>query len=281
MKWQSSHITVFLGVVLVSTFVTGVLVGYFSPTHGNSEVLAASSGAVSNTPPRNGFSRQTVKTSEGITSLVDLVAGDLSSTRVVVDTASTGTCITNCPVLSLGDYVKRSGAYAGINGSYFCPTSYPTCAGKTNSFDTLLMNKNKTYFNSDNNIYSTVPAVIFMNGSVRFVERSSDWGRDTGVDGVIANQPLLVYNHQVRFGGDGDPKKGGKGSRSFVGNIGNTVYIGVARNVTVAEAARVLAALGFDNAINLDSGGSTALWFGGYKIGPGRAIPNAILFQRK
>lgn len=258
------------------------MAGYFSANNNTQEVLAASSGLVSNTPPKNGFSRQTVKTSEGITSLVDLVAGDLSSTRVVVDTASTGTCGNNCPVLSLAEYARRSGGYAGINGSYFCPTSYGSCAGKTNSFDTLLMNKNKTYFNSENNVYSTVPAVIFMNGSVRFVERSLDWGRDTGVDGVIANQPLLVFNRQVRFGGDGDPKKGSRGSRSFVGNIGNTVYIGVARNVTVAEAARVLYALGFDNALNLDSGGSTALWFsGGYKVGPGRAIPNAIIFQRK
>jgi hypothetical protein len=52
--------------------------------------------------------------------------------------------------------------YAGINGVFFCPSTYPSCAGKTNSFDTLLMNKNKTYFNGTNNIYSTVPAVLFV-----------------------------------------------------------------------------------------------------------------------
>ena len=40
-------------------------------------------------------------------------------------------------------------------------------------------------------------------------------------------------------------------------------------------------ALGMDNALNLDSGGSTALWSGGYKAGPGRNIPNAVLFVRK
>lgn len=233
-----------------------------------------------NAPPGSGYRRQAVKTEIG-TYAIDIVAGDLASTRVIVDTASDSDCRDNCPVIALGDYVTRNSAYAGINGSYFCPASYPSCAGKTNSFDTLLMNKNKTYFNADNNLYSTVPAVIFQGNTVRFVSRSLDWGRDTSIDSMIANQPLLLLNGQNLFGGDGDPKKGSKGTRSFVGSKGNTVYIGVVHNVTVAEMAIVLKTLGLDNALNLDSGGSTALWYSGYKAGPGRAIPNAILFLRR
>lgn len=143
------------------------------------------------------------------------------------------------------------------------------------------MNKNKTYFNSDNNVYSTVPAVIFLPGSVRFVGASQDWGRDTGIDSMIANQPLLVSGGNNVFAGDADPKKGSKAGRSFVANKGNTVYIGVVHNASVAEAAKVLSTMGMENALNLDSGGSTALWSGGYKVGPGRAIPNAILFVNK
>lgn len=231
-------------------------------------------------PPGSGYRRQRVDLDIG-SYLVDIVSADLGSTRVIVDTASDGDCRDNCPVLSLGDYVGRSGAYAGINGSYFCPASYPSCVGKTNSFDTLVMNKNKKYINSDNNVYSTVPAAIFQGGSVRFVGQSLEWGRDTGVDGVIANQPLLVSGGKVVFGGSGDPKQGSKGSRSFVGSAGNTAYIGVVHNATVAEVARVLAAMGVQGALNLDSGGSTALWSGGYKVGPGRNIPNAVLFVRK
>ncbi|KKS23357.1 MAG: hypothetical protein UU81_C0031G0001, partial [Microgenomates group bacterium GW2011_GWC1_41_8] len=122
---------------------------------------------VNNAPPGSGYSRQQVATEIG-NYMVSLVAADLSSTRVIVDTASEGTCGNDCPVLSLGDYVSRNGAFAGINGSYFCPAEYPSCAGKTNSFDTLLMNKNKVYFNGDNNVYSTVPVVIFGNGWIRF-----------------------------------------------------------------------------------------------------------------
>jgi hypothetical protein len=235
----------------------------------------------SDTPmPGNGFAVQTVQSGVG-TFTVNVIAADLNSTKVVVDTANDSDCADNCPVMSLSDFVSRSGAYAGINGSYFCPASYPTCAGKTNSFDTLVMNKNKTYFNSDNNIYSTVPLVVFSPGSVRFVGASSGWGRDTSVDGVIANQPMLVSGGNVVFGGDGDPKKGSKGPRSFVSSKENRVYIGVVNGATVAEAAHVLKAMGMENALNLDSGGSTALWYEGYKIGPGRNIPNAILFVRK
>lgn len=244
------------------------------------EVKLPANVPVKDTPPTSGYSRQRVNAGIG-EYLVDIVSADLGSTRVIVDTASDSDCRDNCPVLSLGDYVGRNGAFAGINGSYFCPASYPSCAGKTNSFDTLVMNKNKTYFNSDNNVYSTVPVAVFGSGWARFMGRSLDWGRDTGVDGVIANQPLLLSGGNIAFGGDGDPKKGSKGARSFIGNKGSTVYIGVTHNATVAENAHVLKALGLENALNLDSGGSTALWAGGYKAGPGRNIPNAILFVRR
>ncbi len=233
-----------------------------------------------NTPPGAGYSRQQVATDAG-TFMVSVVAADLASTKVIVDTASDADCGNNCPVLPLATYASRSGAFAGVNGSYFCPASYPSCAGKTNTFDLLVMNKNKYYFNSANNVYSTNPAVIFGGGYVRFVSSASQWGRDTGVDGVLSNYPLLVEGGNIKFGGDDDPKKGSKGNRSFVANKGSTVYIGVAHNVTVAESARVMKAMGMENALNLDSGGSTALWSGGYKVGPGRDLPNVILFVKK
>lgn len=234
----------------------------------------------SNNPPSSGYSRQLVKTDVG-DFLVDIVAADLSSTRVIVDTASDSDCKKDCPALPLADYISRNRGYAGINGSYFCPADYPSCADKKNSFDTLLMNKNKVYFNSENNVYSQVPAVIFLGNSVRFVRQSLEWGRDTSVDGVLAMQPLLVFEKNIVFGGDNEIKHGVKGNRSFVANRGSTVYIGVVFNANLAESAKVLKALDLDNALNLDNGGSTALWYGGYKVGPGRNIPNAIVFVKK
>ena len=235
---------------------------------------------VNNTPPGAGYARQKVTTDTG-DFIVSIVSADLGSTRVIVDTASDSTCTNDCPVLPLATYVSRSGAFAGVNGSYFCPASYPSCAGKTNSFDLLVMNSKKTYFNSDNNVYSNNPGVVFGNGYVRFLGAVSEWGRDTGIDGMLSNYPLLVRGGNIVFGGDDDPKKGSKGNRSFVATKGSTVYIGVVHSATVAEAARVLAAMGMGDALNLDDGGSTALWSGGYKVGPGRDLPNVILFVKK
>src|SRR6185437_9948146 len=119
----------------------------------------------------------TVTTDTG-TFVVSMIAADLNSTRVIVDTASDGDCSNNCPTLPLATYAQRSGAFAAINGTFFCPVDYPSCAGKTGSFDTLLMNKNKVYFNSANNVYSNVPLVYFTGNTMGVRTASSQWGRD-------------------------------------------------------------------------------------------------------
>lgn len=235
----------------------------------------------SNETPVSGYSRQGVEV-DGETFVIDILAASLDSTKVIVETASESDCVNNCPVSTLADFVSRGGGFAGINGPYFCPAEYPSCSGKTNSFDTLLMNKNKYYFNSSNNVYSSVPALIFGGNSARLVEKSSDWGRDTGVDSVIASQPLLLSGGEIRYGDDNDAKRTQKGSRSFIAYKGNLVYIGVVRNATVAEVAKVLKTLGIEGALNLDSGGSTAFWVNGkYVAGPGRQTPFGIVLVKK
>ncbi len=233
-----------------------------------------------NTPPGSGYARQKVHIDAG-DFLVDSIAADLSSAKVIVDTASDSTCANNCPVFPLATFVARSGAFAGINGVYFCPESYPTCVGKTNSFDQLVMNKNKVYFNSDNNVYSQNPVAIFGSGTnVRYLGHAQDWGRDTGVDSVISNHPPLLLGGQV-LATTTDPKLTSRGYRGFLSHIGSKAFMGFVHNASTAEAAQVLKAMGMEDALNLDSGGSTALWFGGYKLGPGRNLPMGILFVRK
>jgi hypothetical protein len=234
---------------------------------------------VNNSAPGSGYRKQKVQIDAG-EFVVDIIAADLNSTRVIVDTASDSTCTNDCPVLPLATYAARSGAFAGINGTYFCPETYPDCQSKKNSFDMLVMNKNKVYFNSDNNVYSTVPIAIFSGNSARYLHKTQDWGRDTGVDAVIANHPALLINGEV-LASSGDPKLTSRGYRGFLGNNGSMVYMGFVRNASLNESAKVLKALGMNSALNLDSGGSTALWNGGYKLGPGRNIPNAVLFVRK
>lgn len=248
------------------------------PTTAASSTPTQAPAAVSNTPPGSGYSLQNVS-ADGQTYKVAIIAADLNSTKVIVDTASESDCARDCPVLSLADYATRNGAWAGINGSYFCPPDYASCSEKKNSFDTLLMNKNKHYFNSDNNVYSTIPAVIFSPGSARFVGQSLEWGRDTGVDAVLANYPLLISGGNINFTeAPNEPKFGGAAVRTFIATRGNMVYIGIVYGASIGQSAKVLKALGMDAALNLDQGGSTALWHGGYKAGPGRSMPNAILF---
>lgn len=239
------------------------------------------SATKSNAPPGSGYSYQAVSTDAG-TFNVAIIAADLNTTRVIIDTASDKDCSNDCPVLPLGNYAGRSGAFAGINGSFFCPAEYPSCAGKTNSFDTLLMNKNKYYFNSENNKYSTVPLAYFSGSSMGVRNQTLNWGRDTGVDGVIANRPLYIEGGNNVFGGTSEDKLNSKGARTFVAHKGSTIYIGVIYNAASSDAAKVLKALGMDDALGLDQGGSTALWYNGsYLAGPGRNIPNALLFVRK
>lgn len=52
----------------------------------------------SNTPPGAGYSRQTVQSDAG-SFVVSMVAADMGSTKVIVDTASDSDCANNCPVL--------------------------------------------------------------------------------------------------------------------------------------------------------------------------------------
>lgn len=251
-------------------------------TSKSTNTSVASNVKTSNDLPGGGLSIQQVKTDSG-TYKVAIIAADLKSTKVIIDTASESDCGSGCPVLGLADYANRNSAIAAINGNFFCPQDYPSCAGKKNSFDTLVMNKNKHYFNSNNNVYSTVPAMIFSNGSYRIVGRSLEWGRDTGVDGVIANYPQLLASGNISYSENpNEPKFGARGARNFVGGKDSTVYIGTIFNATMGEAAQVLKAMGMNDALNLDEGGSTALWYNGkYLVGPGRNIPNAVLFVKR
>ena len=72
-----------------------------------------------------------------------------------------------------------------------------------------------------------------------------------------------------------------RGTRGAIGVDGTYVYLAIIYPATVPEAAAVLQALGVRDALNLDGGGSAALWIdGGYVVGPGRQLPNAIVLTR-
>ena len=241
-------------------------------------VTAPKNVATSNTLPASGFSRQKVSTSRGDFVVALEVA---SGAKIVVDTASDSDCNDNCPVLPLSDYVARNGGFAGINGAYFCPPDYASCQGKTNSFDTLAVNgRTHSILNRANNVYSVVPLVTMYGTSLTFYDRTVDWGIQTNGTGALANHPRLLRDGNIAFDENSlEPYiRDGRGPKGFIGLKDGAVVIGHVFGATVPEQAEVLKTLGLQQAMNLDGGGSSALWVdGGYKVGPGRQLPSAIV----
>jgi hypothetical protein len=84
-------------------------------------------------PPGSGLSTINVATEKG-NFTATVLSLDLSSTKIITDTANDGDCGNGCPVMSLQAYVTKNGGFAGVNGTYFCPITYSDCSSKANSF---------------------------------------------------------------------------------------------------------------------------------------------------
>lgn len=80
-------------------------------------------------PPSSGYSRITVATEKG-NFIASVISIDLNGARMITDTTSDNDCGNDCPLLPLGDFVSRNGGFAGVNGTYFCPATYPECESK-------------------------------------------------------------------------------------------------------------------------------------------------------
>lgn len=234
--------------------------------------------------PGEGNTRTRVVTDSG-TFTLSCIGAAKGSVRVVTDSGNDSDCANDCTVLSLADYAARNGAFASMNGMYFCPADYAACSDKKNSFDTLFFNsRSRIYLNSDNNIYSTLPwLAIEGSGNPLFYRHTSEWGRDMGIQAGTSGNPLLIKDGANVVGEVGldDKQRNVKGNRGAFVQDRNLIYLCTVSGATVPDSAAVYQALGTDNAINIDGGGSTALWLNGsYIYGPGRNIPTAILFVR-
>ena len=130
--------------------------------------------------------------------------------------------------------------------------------------------------NRANNVYSTVPLVAAYGSSLSFYDQTVQWGADASGGGGLANYPRLLRDGNVATEQDN-----GKGTRGFIGTKDGAIVIGHIFSASFADAALTLKTLGLQNALNLDGGGSSALWAdGGYKVGPGRSLPNAVVLVR-
>lgn len=236
-------------------------------------------------PTNIGYSLVSVTTADG-TFAVHLIKERLADVTVKTVTAAAEECRRDCPVKPLEDYVRASGAFAAMNGTYLCPPDYAECAAKVNSFDYAV-------FNSDVRRWINLPALVTQNGVVTFARgvptfyrRSHVYARDRLTLGPITAgltmYPLLLAGGEVLdSSGEQNAVQKQRSMKGSIGSDGTHIFLALVANVTVTESAYVLQALGVQDALNLDGGGTSALWFDGrYRVGPGRLLPNAVVLTR-
>ncbi|MCA9392270.1 phosphodiester glycosidase family protein [candidate division WWE3 bacterium] len=232
--------------------------------------------------PAVGYSYQSVSTSKG-TFGVYLVKLSRSQYTMKTITANTNDCTNNCPAKTLADYVSSNNAYAGINGSYFCPPDYASCSGKTYSFDSAMYNSNLgKWINASHLTWNGLGMVTANGATLKYYQPSTSYDNSSVTAGIV-NFPSLLHGGTI-VGDTGNLaayQTQVKGTRGFIGSNDTDFFFGHVSGATVLDVAYVLKALGATNALNLDGGGSSALYVGGsYKVGPGRLLPNAVVFVR-
>lgn len=235
-------------------------------------------------PPGTGISTINVATRLG-NFTATVMSFDLSNTKVIADSANDSDCTSNCPVANLQSYVTKDGGFAGVNGTYFCPAepAYSYC-GANNSFDFTFYNSRLGKWINQGNLGYSGRGIFYVDGGgPHYLQNAASFSG--GLNAGLTMNPGLVDGGNVQIddnqSGLSDKQKA-VGLKEGIGVRGNTVMVVVALNVNMQQFAYVFKSLGATGAMNLDEGGSTALFYGGhYVYGPGRNIPNAIIFASK
>jgi len=207
---------------------------------------------------------------------------DIGSTTIVTDSANDDDCSNNCPVKPLAQYISENGGRAGINGTYFCPPDYASCGGKVNTYDfPVWNNRKKKWMRADTLFWNGRGMMVFRSGSVQFFPCAACVGAPSDITGGIVNYPSLIAggNTVLDEGSLTDNLRVTKGTRSGIGFGSGKIFLVVARSANMGDMVNIFKALGATDALNLDGGGSSALFNGGYKAGPGRNLPNAVIVK--
>lgn len=274
-------------IFFISLFFTVVIfIAYFfynSPaTFLSANVLGSNSGgqSITTTAP-DGYSYLKIKTNSG-SFWAHVYKANLSKITVKTVAANKETCKNNCPTKALKQYAQENNAVAAMNGSYFCPPDYANCKGKTNSYDFAFYNSNKkTWINKGSLSWNKTAMVLFKGSSVQFCMDTTKCSK-SGVTAALSNYPALVQDSRIVVDkGDVQPYQKNKGTKGIIGTDGKYIYLVLVQNVTIYEEANVARALGMTSALNIDGGGSSAMYVNGaYKAGPGRMLPNAIVIVK-
>jgi hypothetical protein len=227
---------------------------------------------------------------------VDVVTMQKDRYAMITDVAEPSDCATGCAAKSLATYATEDGATIGIHGTYFCPPDYADCAAKTYSFLWPVFDTATDHMLNAGSLPVHEGPIIAQasDGRYFFYHRTKDFGNSvaefeakTGANltAALSNYPSLIENGTVVVESESrldDGMKTVRGTRGAIGYDDRSVYLVVARSATVVDLAYVMKAIGAKYALNLDGGGSAALLYdNAYKIGPGRLLPNAILFKKR
>lgn len=239
--------------------------------------------------------KKTVKTSQGDFA-VDILIIDLNqpNLELLSLTATNYDCADDCPAKSLKDYVSESKAVAAIHGAYFCPPDYADCQNKKNYYF-------YPFYNSLNQKLINEGEIKWLQGSILALDENNKYylfpnGRDfksvsdfeannkVKLKVLISNNPALVQNGKnIVSSASLDSKQlTTKALRGGLGFKGKIMYWFVASKATVPDLALIATSLGLESALNLDGGGSSAMYYQNkYLVGPGRLLPTAIVVREK
>lgn len=185
-------------------------------------------------------------------------------------------------VEELSSLAKRNQAVVAINGTFFdayTKGSYKAPYGYMVSGGTMLKNSSgdrRAIFTYDSNhLASLIPGLDFTN---RFASGS--------IEGALQAGPRLLVNGKVSLNvvaeGFKDPKiLTGGGARSALGiTRDHKLILMTTGGATIPQLAEMMKQAGAYQAMNLDGGASSGLYYNGkYLTTPGRQISNAIIVK--
>jgi exopolysaccharide biosynthesis protein len=238
------------------------------------------------------YDHKTITTVNG-TFKVDVDMIDLSNPKlkIITETADNFNCKTNCQAQNLAYFVNKNNGFAGINGTYFESSN----VAKRNYYFFPVYNSGLNKLINDDQLkyWTTGPIMAFdQNNKFYYFKDSRDFKSvenfestyGVKLQAAIGNKPRLIEDKMnVLIDWDVDPKQRfGRYLRNAIGYKDNKIYLVVAENSTIEDLAQIMQAMDVQYAINLDGGYSAALWYNDeYMVGPGRNIPNAIVFTEK
>jgi hypothetical protein len=211
--------------------------------------------------------------------------------KFMTDASNNGqACGKKCATKSLSSYVKNRRAVAGINGTYFGRNVFQYLV--YNSFTKKVLNQGRAgktptavfAVDTTNRPYlylGTAGILSYDDFYNTFTFESKADGGSGKLRALLSHHPVLAYPGMVSLDltyMDVTIKPTARTTRSAIGWNGKRFYLFVVKGASLNSASLVARAMGLDYALGLDGGGSSSLYANGrYIVGPGRAVPNAML----